>query len=267
MASLDLLQPFHDRRAGASDAVFGRADVGGGRASYDHLVDRVPTDAIRVLDLACGDGPVLARLGGRGVHALVGLDANAAELGKAAERLGSGAELVQGLAQELPFDDASFDAVTSHMALMLMDDSPRVIAEVRRVLRPGGKLVFVVGRHEPPSPREVPIWRWLRARWQEEGLKMRLGDGAWADEAAIRAILGGFADVELAPLDAVQIVRIEDLGGFLENGYYPVDALSEDGKRELRAFIAENAGTLAPDGTIPWTFEMRVGSATHPSAA
>jgi len=51
--------------------------------------------------------------------------------------------LQQGPAEELPFDDASFDAVVSTLVLCTARDPARALAEVRRVLRPGGKLIFV----------------------------------------------------------------------------------------------------------------------------
>jgi len=46
-------------------------------------------------------------------------------------------------AEDLPFDDDSFDAVVSTLVLCGVDDQPRALRELRRVLRPGGKLVFI----------------------------------------------------------------------------------------------------------------------------
>ena len=54
-----------------------------------------------------------------------------------------GASVVVAPAEELPFEDASFDAVVSTMVLCTVEDPERAIAEIRRVLRPGGRLLFV----------------------------------------------------------------------------------------------------------------------------
>lgn len=55
------------------------------------------------------------------------------------------ADLRLAPAQELPFADDSFDAIVSHMALMLMSDIEQVIAEAARVLKPGGRFAVSVG--------------------------------------------------------------------------------------------------------------------------
>jgi ubiquinone/menaquinone biosynthesis C-methylase UbiE len=46
-------------------------------------------------------------------------------------------------AEDLPFEDASFDTVVSTLVLCGVDDQPRVVRELRRVLRPGGRLIFI----------------------------------------------------------------------------------------------------------------------------
>lgn len=262
---LDSLHRFHDRHAGASHVVFGRADAGGGRSSYDRLFDAVPRDARRILDVACGDGPMLERLERLSPEVVVGFDANAAELAAADHRLGGRVRLVQGLAQSLPFDDAAFDAVTSHMALMLMDEPARVLAELRRVLRPGGTLAFVVGRSAGMADVEVPVWRWLRDRWQVEPHGIAFGRHGWDTREGVAALLApGFADPVYEPLAALNRVPIDELAAFLERAYYTVDALSIDGKRALAAFVDEQRAALAPDGTIDWTSDMALTSARRP---
>jgi SAM-dependent methyltransferase len=135
------LADFHARHAGATSVALGNIPVTcEGRpfaSSYDALAARVPADASSLLDLACGDGYLLERIAALLPGArLTGIDMSAAELAAAGSRLQGRAALHEGRAQELPFADASFDAVTCHMAMMLMDDAPAVLAEVRRVLRP-----------------------------------------------------------------------------------------------------------------------------------
>jgi len=69
-----------------------------------------------------------------------------------------GAEVLDASAEELPIPDASFDAVVSTLVLCSVSDPERALAEVRRVLRPGGRLVFI---------EHVAAWdRPDRLRWQ-----------------------------------------------------------------------------------------------------
>lgn len=99
----------------------------------------------RVLDVACGTGVVAreaARRAGRdGVVA--GLDANAGMLAVAREHGGT-IEYHQGRAESLRFAAASFDAVLSQFGLMFFEDRAAAIAEMRRVVSPGGHLVVAV---------------------------------------------------------------------------------------------------------------------------
>lgn len=89
----------------------------------------------RVLDLGCGTGRNLARFDGR-VRA-VGVDPCLPSL-KEARRRAPGAMLVLARAEHLPFRDTTFDTVTSGLVFCSVDDVPSGLAEVRRVLRPGG---------------------------------------------------------------------------------------------------------------------------------
>ena len=100
---------------------------------------------LRVLDVACGTGRTLAQLARTLPDAAVtGLDLSPWYLDVARGRLPPGASLVAGNAEDMPFDDGSFDAVLS---VYLFHELPRnarrrVMAEMRRVLRPGGLLVI-----------------------------------------------------------------------------------------------------------------------------
>jgi len=69
-------------------------------------------------------------------------------------------------AEELPFADGSFDVVVSTLVLCGVDDVGRSLAEVRRVLRPGGRLVFLEHVRAPDGSRLAraqdrfnPLWR------------------------------------------------------------------------------------------------------------
>ena len=84
-----------------------------------------------------------------------------------AEDLGRDVTLIEGAAEELPFEDASFDSVVSLAVLCSVHDPDRVLAEIRRVLRPGGRFIFLehVRSDDPQLARkqdrfERP-WGWI----------------------------------------------------------------------------------------------------------
>ena len=103
----------------------------------------------RVLDIGCGTGTlaVLARRLHPGVE-VVGLDPDPKALARArrkAERAGVPIQFDQGFADELPYPDASFDRVFSSLMLHHLGSEvkQRTLAEVRRVLKPGGSFHLV----------------------------------------------------------------------------------------------------------------------------
>jgi SAM-dependent methyltransferase len=99
----------------------------------------------KVLDVACGTGVLARAAAGRVGPAgkVVGLDLNEGMLAVAKAKAPQ-VEWRQGRAEALPFDAGSFDAVVSQFGLMFFDDRRRAIAEMWRVLRPGGRLVVAV---------------------------------------------------------------------------------------------------------------------------
>jgi SAM-dependent methyltransferase len=100
----------------------------------------------KCLDVGCGTGIALPELSK--LHwSVVGVDISADQLRIARERArGSDVELLEADASHLPFPSASFDAVVSMLTHSDFDDPQQAFAEVYRVLRPGGKFVYV-GTH------------------------------------------------------------------------------------------------------------------------
>lgn len=140
------------------------------------LVSRLPTDGRHVLDVATGTGLVAAELLRRG-FSVTGLDQSPEMLEAARRRLDGKVELVEGSAESLPFPDLAFDHVTFTYLLRYVDDPGATLAELARVLRPGGVLVSL--EFGVPRGPARPLWEvYVRAGLPLAGLLLR---GGWQE--------------------------------------------------------------------------------------
>jgi SAM-dependent methyltransferase len=115
----------------------------------DDLVGRVfVTAGMRILEIACGTGIVTERLVRRvvGEGSIVATDLNEAMFDYARRRGVNAPELQwrEADATELPFEDASFDAVVCQFGLMFLSDKVAGVREAFRILKPGGQYLFNV---------------------------------------------------------------------------------------------------------------------------
>ncbi|WP_329006191.1 class I SAM-dependent methyltransferase [Kribbella sp. NBC_00709] len=98
----------------------------------------------RILDVGCGSGPLTAALRDRGAI-MTGFDLSAGMIELARRRLGEDADLsVADLAKPLSYADAAFDDVVASLVLHYLEDWTEPLAELRRVLKPGGRLILSV---------------------------------------------------------------------------------------------------------------------------
>ena len=114
------------------------------------------------------------------------LEARAAELGRSLT-------LLDGTAERLPLPDASVDAVVGTLVLCSVADPAATLAEIRRILKPGGRFLFI---EHVAAPRDS----WLRRlQWLARPLYACCLDGCRTDRETWRTIEGaGFARVQLA---------------------------------------------------------------------
>jgi demethylmenaquinone methyltransferase / 2-methoxy-6-polyprenyl-1,4-benzoquinol methylase len=126
------------------------------------LVSRIPPEARRVLDVASGTAAVATELAlAEPARTVVGVDQSPEMLAAGRARverrdLGGRIELREGRAEALPFGDAEFEALTFTYLLRYVDDVPKTLDELVRVVGPGGTVAML----EFGLPRGVwrPLW-------------------------------------------------------------------------------------------------------------
>ncbi len=147
-------------------------------------IDAAPDS--RVLDVATGTAAVAIELVRQHGCTVVGIDQSPDMLATGRARieragLGDRIELVEGRAQELPFEDASFDALTFTYLLRYVDDPAATLAELARVVKPGGTIAALEFGVPP-----MALWRGLWELWVRVGLPGagRVISPGWSDVGA-----------------------------------------------------------------------------------
>ncbi|MAC58269.1 MAG: SAM-dependent methyltransferase [Novosphingobium sp.] len=129
--------------------------------------DVVPLASGRVLELGCGGGINQQLYDPARIEDFAGLDPSGKGLDyarAAAEEKGWSADIRQGVAEDIPFADESFDTVVCTFTLCSVHDHGRSLSELRRVLRPGGTLLFAEHGRSPDAKvarrqeRIDPLW-------------------------------------------------------------------------------------------------------------
>jgi ubiquinone/menaquinone biosynthesis C-methylase UbiE len=116
---------------------------GGPNRRLAELVDPQPGEVI--LDVGCGPGLALATLARLQPEAvLTGVDVSPVMAAQARRRLAGLAQVIAAPVESLPFPTASFDAACSLNSILFWTDEAAGLAELQRVLRPGGRLVVGV---------------------------------------------------------------------------------------------------------------------------
>jgi ubiquinone/menaquinone biosynthesis C-methylase UbiE len=157
----------------------------------------------RVLDVGAGTGALASELVRRGVE-VAAADPSPPFAAALAARL-PGAEVQQAPAEALPWADESFDAALAQLVVTFMKDAPAGVAEMRRVVRPGGvvaicmwdldgmEMLGAINRTQRaldpnrPTPEQLQLYR------RRENLEELIGEGA---ESELLEAEAGYADFE-----------------------------------------------------------------------
>jgi len=167
----------------------------------------------KLLDVGCGDGAIAFELARRGAR-VTALDADPSMIAAArlrAKREAAHVQFVEGNAESLPFDDATFDIVVAVTVLCFVQDAERAVTEIVRVLKPEGRLVIgELGRWSVwAAQRRIrgwlghPVWRTVKFRTATD--LRRLAEAAGLRVVAIHGAVHyrpcGVAARLLAPID------------------------------------------------------------------
>ena len=235
-----VVRDFHDARPGITSRAFARS------GSYERLAALVEPGA-RVLDLGCGDGHLLRILAARGCNA-IGLDLSAGELARAFSGHAIQTDVVQARAQALPFAGGSFDVAVSHLSLMLFVDLDTVVAELARILVPGGRFAAMLGGGPVAEPADAFHDFLAIARFATPVV------GRSISEADFRALFASWHTVTWERVEVDLSGSFADVWAFLGASYQLVDA---DATRErLAARYADHA-------TVPCRVVLWLATATR----
>lgn len=196
------------------------------------------------VDVGCGTGLLAYEMGLEvgSEGQVVGIDNSPDMLARAAERcVGLGqVQLLEGDVTNLPLGDQSCDAATSVQVLLFIEDVPGAIAEIRRVLRPGGRIAV-----------SETDWRSVVLNSSDQATTRRVFE-AWDDAVAspnLPARLGPI--LRDCGFTAVRTEAIPILDTSRSSGNFSVNSL--DGL----ARIAQERGAISEDEEVAWLADLQ----------
>ena len=212
----------------------------------------------RVLDVACGNGNA-SLAAARRFCEVTGIDYVPVlidEARKRAESEGLTVDFREGDAEDLPFEDASFDVVLSTLGVMFAPDQDKAAQELLRVCKPGGTIGMVnwvpdgyvgdlfrtIGKHVPPPAGLKPLFRW----GTEEGLDELLHGGVGSLQTRRRSFVWRFQSAKHHV-------------GFMRGYYGPLhkafEVLDEEGQQALDQDLISlvQSYNRSDDGTAVWS--------------
>jgi len=233
----------------------------------DDLVARLePSPGVRWLDSATGTGETAKRAARAGAD-VVGVDIAPALIETArrdAEEAGLQIQYDVGDAEALPYDEASFDVISSSCGVMFAPDHAAVARELARVCRPGGRVGLACWR---PDSTLAEMFR-IQADFQPAPPPPGAGSPfEWGREEHVTELLGGDFDLELQTLESPLVLpAAEEAWDLFYTSYGPTktlaDSLDEDRREEFRRqFVALHARYDDGSGVrMPRTYLLTLGT-------
>lgn len=224
------------------------------------------TPGSAVLDVACGTGATTReaanRVGPNG--RVVGLDRNDGMLNVARSHA-TDIEWVEGLAEELPFETASFDTVLCQFGLMFFDDRSAALREMARVVRPDGRVALSVWDDVANSPGYAQIIDLIEKMFGREPADALRAPFVLGDRQDLQQVLNeaGLAQAAVTtPNGTARFASIRDwvktdvygwtLAGFFDDARF--EALVTAAETELSQFTATDGSVAfaAPAHVVAW---------------
>lgn len=197
----------------------------------------------RALDVGCGPGALTRRLVAvLGAEAVAAVDPSPPFVAAARDRC-PGADVRQAAAEDLPFEDGSFDAALAQLVVHFMKDPVAGLREMARVTRPGGVVLASVWNHAGDSGPLSTYWRAVKQLDPDAQDEGRLA-GATEGHLAELADSAGLVDLQPTRLSVhVGFASFEEWWQPYTLGVGPAGAyvqrLDEAGRAALRARCAE----------------------------
>ncbi len=236
------------------------------KVAHDHLLRVIkPKPQERWLDVATGTGEIATRAAGEGAD-VTGLDLAPDLIERArarAEDAGVEVELVVGDAENLPFEDGSFDTVTSTFGVMFAPDHEAVAAELARVCRPGGRLGML---NWHPTEGVAEFFK-VMAAYQPPPPEGAGSPFTWGDPDHLEDLLGDSFELRYEEGDCPQPGESgEDVWELFSTSYGPTKALAgsldDEQRAALRADWIEYFERFPADGggvTQPRPYVLVIG--------
>jgi ubiquinone/menaquinone biosynthesis C-methylase UbiE len=226
-----------------TDALLGAANLG-------------PEGPWRILDVGCGAGEttlLAAQIG----HDVTGLDVSTSllDLAKARakkEELGN-VDFFLGDASRM-FIDPPFDLIMSRFGVMFFDDPPKAFANLARMTKKGGRIVFVCWRSPKQNQWVTLPMSVLQGFVEAGGSAQAEGPGpfAFADPEKVRTLLSaaGFSDIKITPFDGEMTMGaakgVQDAATYIAEIGPAARAIGELPKEKRPEVIAQLEATIAP---------------------
>ena len=172
----------------------------------------IPLAEGRVFELGCGGGLNQSLYDRTKVTGFAGIDPHASLLDQACKRataMGWEHDIRQGVGEDIPFPDSSFETAVCTYTLCSVDDPAKVLSELRRILKPRGRLLFLEHGRAP----DIGV-----ARWQEriEPLWRPLAGGCHLTRSVGSTLRG--AGFEVEPFGQAYLDKTPKVLGWMEWG-------------------------------------------------